>query len=65
MNNWSPVETVPPTTAALTEKLYPENIRRELLEDGYETKLFPDYEEYHDAEPSTEEQRRIDMRGRW
>jgi hypothetical protein len=27
-------ESVPPTSAALAEKLYPDNVRRELLEDG-------------------------------
>jgi hypothetical protein len=56
-NTWSPVESVPP--AALAEKLYPDNLRCELLEDDCETKLFLDYEEFHGAEPPAEEQRRV------
>jgi hypothetical protein len=59
MNNSTPHESVPPTTAALAEKLYPGNARGELLEDGCESKLFLDYEDYHDVNPSAEEQRRV------
>jgi hypothetical protein len=59
MNNSTPHESVPSTTAALAEKLYPGNVRRELLEDGCESKLLFDYEDYHDAEPSAEELRRV------
>ena len=57
LNNWSAVESVAPE--ALAEKLHADNVLRELLEDNVETKLFLDYEEYHDAEPPAEEKRRI------
>jgi hypothetical protein len=57
MNAWSPVELVPPE--ALAEKLYADNVRRDMLEDDVETKLFFDYEEYHDAEPPAKEKRRL------
>jgi hypothetical protein len=51
------VGTVPP--AALAKKLYPDIVRRELLEGDCETKAFYHYDEYHDTELSAEEQRRI------
>jgi hypothetical protein len=53
LNNRTLDETVPST--ALAEKLYPDNVRRKLLENDSETKLFHDYEEYHDAEPTAKE----------
>jgi hypothetical protein len=57
LNNWTPHKSVPGTSTALAEKLYMNNLRRELLEGDYETKLFLDYEEYHDAEPLREKHR--------
>jgi hypothetical protein len=53
MNQWLPVDMVP--FVAFAEKLYPDNVHRELLVDDCETKLLLDYEEDHDDEPSAEE----------